>query len=79
METEWTELVEHGWNSLVSLFAAEKVAETILDARGIEGKPGDPYGDGHASDRIAKFLQNSQDEGTFSELPVLGAVVNAQQ
>lgn len=55
-ETEWTELVDLGWNRLVPTLGADTIAETILAARGINGRAATPYGDGHASERIAGAL-----------------------
>ncbi|MFN8108930.1 MAG: UDP-N-acetylglucosamine 2-epimerase (non-hydrolyzing) [Thermoleophilia bacterium] len=50
--TEWTETVTHGVNTLTGM-NAQKVAETLANARFPEGVP-DLYGDGHAADRIAE-------------------------
>jgi len=55
-ETEWTELVELGWNRLVPALGADTIARTILAARGVKGRAAMPYGDGHASKRIANTL-----------------------
>jgi len=55
-ETEWTELVGLGWNRLVPALRADTIAETILAARGVNGRAAKPYGDGHASARIADAL-----------------------
>jgi len=55
-ETEWTESVDLGWNRLVPSLRADTIAETILAARGVKGRVAMPYGDGHASERIADEL-----------------------
>jgi UDP-GlcNAc3NAcA epimerase len=57
-ETEWTELLHLGWNRLVTDLRANTIAKTILAARGVKGTGGMPYGDGHASERIADALRN---------------------
>jgi UDP-GlcNAc3NAcA epimerase len=56
-ETEWPELVDLGWNRLIAPQNAERIAETILSSRGAKGRTGSPYGDGHASERIADALK----------------------
>jgi UDP-GlcNAc3NAcA epimerase len=58
-ETEWTELVDLGWNRLVPPLSPDAIAETILAARGAKGRAATPYGDGHASERIAQALLNT--------------------
>jgi len=55
-ETEWTELVELGWNRIVPPIDPQTVARAILSARGTCGRPAFPYGDGHASERIVEAL-----------------------
>ena len=57
-ETEWVELVEHGFNTLVG---ADKVR--IIDAEAVlAGKKCDfsmpLYGDGHAGEKIVKAIVN---------------------
>jgi UDP-GlcNAc3NAcA epimerase len=55
-ETEWTELIDSGWNRLAPPVSATGTAEAILSARGTKGKSIHPYGDGHASELIARTL-----------------------
>jgi UDP-GlcNAc3NAcA epimerase len=58
-ETEWTELVELGWNRVVPPERAESVAEAIRQRLGTRGDPdAQPYGDGEAAHRIRDRLLN---------------------
>jgi UDP-GlcNAc3NAcA epimerase len=59
-ETEWTELLYLGWNRLVPVLRAGTISETILAARGVKGGAAMPYGDGHASERIADALNKGR-------------------
>ena len=58
-ETEWTELVEVGWNRLVTPTNGDAVYAAVQDALKA-GSPTDHgaqlYGDGHAAERIAEVL-----------------------
>jgi UDP-GlcNAc3NAcA epimerase len=51
-ETEWGELVEAGWNTLVSPTSAETIRYAILQARGRLGSDISPYGTGDAASII---------------------------
>ncbi len=55
-QTEWTELVEAGWNRLVPLDDSDEVVTSIREALGTRGKEVSPYGDGDASVKIATVL-----------------------
>jgi UDP-GlcNAc3NAcA epimerase len=55
-ETEWVELVDLGWNRIVSPSSAETVATAILSARGTIGRHTRPYGNGDAATIIAQRL-----------------------
>jgi len=55
-ETEWVELVDLGWNRLVSPVSVDKIREAILGSIGVHGREGRPYGDGAAAEEIAKIL-----------------------
>lgn len=54
-ETEWVELVTSGWNKVVPPHSAKKVAEAI-NATYLPGESVQPYGDGHAAERIVDVL-----------------------
>jgi UDP-GlcNAc3NAcA epimerase len=58
-ETEWTELVEAGWNRLAGAETARLVAAVGATLReDVAGKPrADFYGDGHAAARIVAMLR----------------------
>ena len=56
-ETEWVELVSSEWNRLAPPLDAGTVAEVILAARGTRGAPVQPYGDGHAAEKIVALLE----------------------
>lgn len=55
-ETEWTELVETGWNRLAPPVSAEAVSSTICQQLGTRGQSLALYGDGHAGEQIARIL-----------------------
>ncbi len=58
-ETEWVELVDLGWNHLLSPQSAEQVAVAIDKAMGSKGRLSQPYGNGKASIQIAKDILRS--------------------
>lgn len=55
-ETEWTELVELGWNQLVNVTDGDiaGIARQSLNRRGVEGQS--PYGAGDTASRIVALL-----------------------
>jgi UDP-GlcNAc3NAcA epimerase len=55
-ETEWTELLGLGWNRLAPPTSGEAVAAAVAAAIGSRGRPGQPYGEGHAADLILDAL-----------------------
>jgi UDP-GlcNAc3NAcA epimerase len=56
-QTEWVELVEQGWNKVISPTNSSRVVETVQLAMELAAQPWDcPYGDGHAANEIVKRL-----------------------
>lgn len=55
-ETEWTELVDAGWNRLVPPLNADFIAQALSKSLGSCGETIYPYGDGDASEKIAGCL-----------------------
>lgn len=55
-ETEWSELVESGWNRLAPPVSPQAVSLAVLQAVGTQGADIRPYGDGDAAQRIVQHL-----------------------
>jgi UDP-GlcNAc3NAcA epimerase len=60
--TAWPESVELGWNTAVLPDEAAKIVEAIHRQARVTGLPGEPYGDGTASTKIARRLMARLDE-----------------
>ena len=54
-ETEWTELVEAGWNRLAQPGQAD-IRDTIMESIGRFGQDVRPYGEGQAAELIVNTL-----------------------
>ena len=59
-ETEWTELLEAGWNRLATPDSSEKILRAMESAINTQGNPLNVYGDGTAAGQIAKQLLSNQ-------------------
>ena len=55
-ETEWTELVEAGWNFLAPPLSVDHIRLGLAKAMKAKGSSIQPYGDGHTARRIADIL-----------------------
>ncbi|MDO4905403.1 MAG: UDP-N-acetylglucosamine 2-epimerase (non-hydrolyzing) [Lautropia sp.] len=55
-ETEWTELVDSGWNTLAALDDPEHFKDVCLSRVGVRGDAKEHYGNGDAGIKIAKVL-----------------------
>ncbi|MDG4647141.1 UDP-N-acetylglucosamine 2-epimerase (non-hydrolyzing) [Roseibacterium sp. SDUM158017] len=58
-ETEWTELVDTGWNCICPPVSAVEIAQTVLDRVSTVGQDVALYGDGSASARIVERILSS--------------------
>ena len=58
-ETEWTELVDSGWNRLADTRSSHAVAAALEEALNFAPKPVQPYGQGDAATRIATALASA--------------------
>jgi UDP-GlcNAc3NAcA epimerase len=58
--TEWTDLVDLGWNTVTPPTGASRVAESIRNALSAVPAPcGNPFGDGCSAQRIAAVIRES--------------------
>ncbi len=55
-ETEWTELVDSGWNYILPPTDAEKIYNEVLKRIGTEGRKVDLYGSGNAAEKMIQAL-----------------------
>jgi UDP-GlcNAc3NAcA epimerase len=55
-ETEWTELVDAGWNRITPPTSSDAISTAILSARGRKGMPITPYGKGDAAEKVVSTL-----------------------
>lgn len=53
-QTGWTETVELGWNRVTPPTTATAIVHSVREAMGTRGRPGRPYGDGDAADKVAE-------------------------
>lgn len=58
-ETEWTELVTLGWNTLLPPARANRLRDLAREVRGQRGKSAMPYGDGNAAVVVSKCIAGS--------------------
>ena len=54
-ETEWVELVELGWNRLLPPSEPDLAHRLRLAIDAGSGRSAEPYGDGHAADRVSRL------------------------
>jgi UDP-GlcNAc3NAcA epimerase len=57
-QTEWTELVDSGWNRLANTENSDDIKSKMVMALGEYGDDVQPYGDGHAAEKIVDYFQN---------------------
>lgn len=57
-KTEWVELIDLGWNRLVTMEEMSELPALCLNAIGKKGKKEHPYGQGDAANQIVKILSS---------------------
>ena len=57
-ETEWTELIDFGWNKLSPPSNSDKLYMDYISMLGIKGKKNKLYGNGDSANQIVKTIQN---------------------
>ena len=58
-ETEWVELVDLGWNRLLPPTSADFVSSLAEAVHAGAGSAAEPYGDGHAAERVVDALSEA--------------------
>lgn len=58
-ETEWTELVDLGWNRLAPPISTATLVNAVMEALGTRGEESKPYGAGDAASKIARVLAST--------------------
>ena len=55
-ETEWVETLAGGWNVLADLTTSDILEKALHTAQDPAAREAQPFGDGHASEKIASIL-----------------------
>lgn len=57
-KTEWVELIDLGWNTLVTMKEMSQLPIICINAIGKQGKKGSPYGQGNTAHQIVNILSS---------------------